>query len=170
VFGLIIAGVDPGKTGAMVTLFEDGSTVVDRVRLVSAKGTKTKPDYPFWARSWSSSIQMNGPDVFVMEQVQARPGQGVTSMFSFGKAQGFALGVIMTASPVPVQYAYPSVWKAALGLIGFDKSMSVTVALDLVPSIRLELERKLKGNTADVRHGIAEAALLAYYGRMTIRG
>jgi crossover junction endodeoxyribonuclease RuvC len=167
---LIFCGVDPGKTGAMVTLFEDGSTVVDRVPIEKRKGKKDRPDFPLWARLWSSSIQMNGPDVFVMEQVEARPGQGVTSMFSFGKAQGFAMGVIMTAAPVPVQYAYPAVWKTALGLIGLDKSASIAAAFDLVPSIRPELERKLKGNTADVKHGIAEAALLAYYGRMTIRG
>lgn len=167
---MIITGVDPGKTGAMVTLFEDGSTVVDRVPLVTVKGQKTRPDYPAWAKSWASSLYMNGPDVVVMEKVQARPGQGVTSMFSFGETKGFAMGVIMTGCPAPMQYAYPSVWKEALGLIGLDKSASIGKALELVPSIQKELERKLKGNTADVKHGIAEAALLAYYGRMTIRG
>lgn len=167
---MIITGVDPGKTGAMVTLFEDGSTVVDRVPLVTIKGQKTEPDFPVWARSWAASVFMNAPDVIVMEKVQARPGQGVTSMFSFGKVQGFAMGVIMARCNAPMQYAYPSVWKEALGLIGLDKSASVGKALELVPSIQKELERKLKGNTADVKHGIAEAALLAYYGRMTIRG
>jgi len=167
---LIICGVDPGKTGAMVTLFEDGSTVVDRVPIEKRQGKKDRPNYPAWARSWSISIQMNGPDVFVMEEVGARPGQGVTAMFSFGKSAGFAMGVIQATSTAPVQYAYPMVWKTALGLAGFDKSRSVELALNLVPSIRSEIERKLKGNTAEVRHGIAEAALLAYYGRMTIRG
>lgn len=167
---MIITGIDPGKTGAMVTLFEDGSTVVDRVPIEKRKGKKDRPDFPVWSRAWATSIGFNCPDVFVMEQVEARPGQGVTSMFSFGKSQGFAMGIVMTASAAPVQYAYPSVWKAALGLAGFDKSFSVKLAVELVPSIQAELERKLKGNTADVRHGIAEAALLAYYGRMTIRG
>jgi len=166
---MIIAGLDPGKTGAMVTLFEDGSTLVDRVPIEKRKGKKDRPDYPAWSRAWCGSLAFNCPDVVVIEQVEARPGQGVTSMFSFGKSMGFAMGTVLS-SGCPVQYAYPAVWKAKLGLAGFDKSASVTLAVQLVPSILQELERKLKGNTADVRHGIAEAALLAYYGRMTIAG
>lgn len=154
----------------MVTLFEDGSTVVDRVPIEKRQGKKDRPDYPAWAATWCGSISFNCPDVFVMEEVGARPGQGVTAMFSFGKSAGFAMGLLMASSRAPVQFALPMVWKPALGLAGLDKSASVGLALELVPSIRPELERKLKGNTADVKHGIAEAALLAYYGRMTIRG
>lgn len=167
---MILTGIDPGKTGAMVTLFEDGSTLVDRVPIEKRKGKKDRPDYPLWASSWVTSIQFNCPDVFVIEQVEARPGQGVTSMFSFGKTMGFAMGLAMASGTAPVQYAYPSVWKTALHLIGMDKSASVGRALELVPSIRSEIERKMKGNTQQVREGIAEAALLAYYGKMTIRG
>ena len=166
---MIFAGIDPGKTGAMVTLFEDGSTIIDRVPIEKRKGKKDRPDYPLWARSWTTSIGFNSPDVFVIEQVEARPGQGVTSMFSFGKSMGFAMGTAL-ASGIPVQYAYPAVWKAKLGLLGAGKSESVKLALELVPSIFWEIESKVKGNTLDVKHGIAEAALLAYYGRMTIAG
>lgn len=166
---MILCGIDPGKTGAMVTLFEDGSTLIDRVPIERRKGKKDRPDYPLWARSWASSISFNAPDVFVIEQVEARPRQGVTSMFSFGKSMGFAMGVAL-ASGLPVQYAYPGVWKAKLGLLGADKRASLALASELVPSILPELQRKLVGNTLEVKHGIAEAALLAYYGRMTISG
>lgn len=162
---MIIAGIDPGKTGAMVTLFEDGSTIVDRVPLTS--GSKPRPDYPAWAGAWRSSIDFNRPDVFMMELVEARPGQGVVSMFNFGKALGFAMGVVLPFG-IPVHYERPSVWKAKMGLVGFDKSASVALARNLVPSIIPELDRKLKGNTAEVKHGIAEAALLAYYALKTI--
>ena len=164
---MIVSGVDPGKTGAMVTLFEDGSTIVDRVPIETRKGAKSRPDYPGWASSWRSSIDFNRPDVFMMELVEARPGQGVTSMFSFGKAMGFAMGVIL-GFEIPVQYERPSVWKTKMGLAGYDKSASITLARELVPSIIPELDRRLKGNTAEVKHGIAEAALLAYYGLKTI--
>lgn len=171
---MIIAGIDPGKTGAMVTLFEDGSTIVARVPLLSkpsvSRGKKTvkmRPDWVAWARTWRQQIDFNSPDVFMMEQVEARPGQGVTSMFSFGKATGFAMACIMYAG-VPIHYARPNVWKDKMGLAGFDKSASVDLALRLVPSLAIELQAR-RGNPADVRHGIAEAGLLAYYGMMTIR-
>jgi crossover junction endodeoxyribonuclease RuvC len=165
---MIITALDPGKTGAMVTLFEDGSTLVNRVPLIKRTGKKSVPDYPLWAASWSASLTFNQPDVYVFEHVQARPGQGVVSMFSFGKVMGFAMGVAMTACPVPVHYATPSVWKDKLGLIGFDKSRSITLALELVPSLAADMNQK--GTTKDVRHGIAEAGLLAYYGHMSIAG
>ena len=165
---MIVSGVDPGKTGAMVTLFEDGSSIVDRVPLRNGpKGKGPRPDYPAWATSWRSSIDFNRPDVFMMEEVEARPGQGVVSMFSFGKTMGFAMGVIL-GFEIPVHYERPSIWKAKMGLVGFDKSASVSLARELVPSIIPELDRKLKGNTAEVKHGIAEAALLAYYAVKTI--
>jgi len=165
---LIIGALDPGKTGAMLILFEDGSVYVDRVPLITRTGKKSVPDYPLWAKNWRNSIFFNSPDVWMLEHVQARPGQGVVSMFSFGKVYGFAMGAIMASSAAPVHYAAPSVWKADLGLIGFDKSRSIDLGLELVPSIAPELSRK--GVTKDIRHGIAEAALLAYYCKMKIAG
>lgn len=164
---MLVAGIDPGKTGAMVTLFEDGSTVVDRVPLVKTPTGRVRPNYEEWARGWQASISFSRPDVFMLELVEARPGQGVTSMFNFGKTLGFAMGVIM-CSGIPVHQERPNVWKAKLGLVGFDKAASVALARKLVPSIVPELDSKRRGNTADVRHGIAEAALLSYYGLMTI--
>lgn len=165
---MIVAGIDPGKTGAMVTLFEDGSTVVDRVPRHDFKDdTKGRPKYANWALSWKASIEFNQPDIFVMELVEARPGQGVVSMFSFGKVAGFAMGVAM-CSGIPVHQTRPMEWKTKLSLVGLNKDSSVILARRLVPSISAELDRKLKGNTADVKHGIAEAALLAYWGLMTI--
>jgi len=165
---MIISGVDPGKTGAMVTLFEDGSTIVDRVPIEKVKGKKDRPHFLDWSRTWRASIDFNQPDIFMVEQVGARPEQGSVATFNFGKSMGFAMGIIY-AYDIPVHYETPSVWKEKMGLVGFDKSASITLARDLVPSIVPELDRKLKGNTAEVKHGIAEAALLAYYAKKTIR-
>lgn len=166
---MIVAGIDPGKTGAMVTLFEDGSTIIDRIPLRRGATPKSKlrPDYEEWSRNWRRSLDFNRPDMFFMELVEARPEQGTVSMFSFGKVMGFAMGLI-SAYDAPIHYERPAIWKAKMGLIGYDKSASIALARDLVPSIIPELDRKLKGNTSDVKHGIAEAALLAYYSVMTI--
>lgn len=171
---MILAAVDPGKTGAMVTLFEDGSTTVNRVPLIvgekkGGKVGKTKADFPLWWSRWSLSLAFNGVDVAILEKVGARPEQGSVSMFNFGYVTGFA-HAILCSSGVPVHHALPAVWKDKMGLTGQNKSKSVAMALDLVPSLEPELLSKAKGNTADVRHGIAEAGLLAYYGMMTIAG
>lgn len=171
---MIIAGIDPGKTGAMVTLFEDGSTIVDRVPKLSvpAKGTqskvKIKPDWVEWGRRWRSSILFNGPDVFMIEDVHGWKGQAAGASFSFGKAMGFALATVMYLD-VPIHYAPPNVWKIKLGLTSLDKEASVELARTLIPSLIPEL-LPVRGNPADARAGVAEAGLLAYYGMMTIAG
>lgn len=161
---MIIAGLDPGKTGALVTLFEDGSTVVDRVPLLPPlKGGKksTLPDYQAWSRNWRMSLEFNRPDVIVMEKVGAWSGQGVKSVFSFGKSTGFALATIYYID-VPIHDAEPNVWKPRMGLSN-DKALSIEQARELIPSLIPHLTRKKDD-------GVAEAGLLAYFGRMTIRG
>jgi hypothetical protein len=169
---LIISGIDPGRTGAMVTLFEDGSTVVDRVPLIKVERAKKaaimKPDWKAWGALWRMSVVLNAPDVFVMEDVHGWKGQAAGASFSFGKAMGFALASIM-AHDAPIHYAPPGVWKIKLGLMGMDKAASVVLARSLIPSLIPELIER-RGNPADVRGGVAEAGLLAYYAKMTISG
>src|SRR3954453_19372725 len=50
-----------------------------------------------------------------VEQVSAMPGQGVSSMFAFGKAYGIILGVIATRS-IPVTLVQAAKWKRALNI------------------------------------------------------
>lgn len=176
---MIIAGIDPGKTGAMVTLFEDGSTIIDRVPKLSGpskgkdkagrpKPGKVNPDWIEWGRRWRSSILFNAPDVFVIENVHGWKGQAAGASFSFGKAMGFALATAMCID-VPIHYAPPNVWKIKLGLASLDKEASVELARQLIPSLIPAL-LPVRGNPVDARAGVAEAGLLAYYGKLTIAG
>ena len=163
---MIIVGADPGKHGAMVTLFEDGSTIVDRVPLFQPpipKGKKSKaklPEERLWARQWRQSLLFTQPDVFVVERVGAWTGQGINSIFSFGRSTGFMTALLMYVD-APIHPADPNVWKAKLGLQGQPKSASIVLARELIPSLAPELTRAMDD-------GVAEAGLLAYYGRMTI--
>jgi crossover junction endodeoxyribonuclease RuvC len=50
-----------------------------------------------------------------VEQVNAMPGQGVTSMFSFGRAAGVIDGELGAMGVDPV-YVVPRVWQNAVGL------------------------------------------------------
>jgi len=92
-------------------------------------------------------------DQAVIEQVAARPGQGVTSAFTFGRATGAveALAVLMAETVI---WTAPSVWKKDLGL-GTEKRDS----LDLC---RLRFGTAFTF-TALSDDGVAEAALLAYH-------
>jgi crossover junction endodeoxyribonuclease RuvC len=92
-------------------------------------------------------------DQAVIEQVSARPGQGVTSSFTFGRATG-AIETLAQLMAETVVWTTPSVWKKDLGL-GTEKRDS------------LDLCRLRFGDAFTFRaisdDGVAEAALLAYH-------
>lgn len=90
----------------------------------------------------------------VIEQVAAMPGQGVSSMFSFGHSFGVAVGV---AESLLVQTAYvaPRTWKKHLHLTK-EKAYSLTLARQFYPAARQHLTRKKD-------EGRAEAILLGRY-------
>lgn len=145
----LIVGVDPGKSGAIALLTIDGDLVdaydmpvvdglISPAVLASYEGWRTTP-YRFHA---------------VIEDVHAMPGQGVTSMFSFGRSVGVVEGVF-GALGVPVTRVAPAKWKKSFGL-SRDKGESRRRALELWPSSARLFER-VKDD------GRAEAALIALW-------
>lgn len=152
---VITVGIDPGKTGAMVILYPDNSVQVHRVPLTKLRG-KEQPAWVSWKVSWENALKYAEPDMIVIEDVAARPGQGVTSMFNFGKTLGFVNAIAL--GRCPVHYVTPTVWKGKMGLLKSDKNASREMVRRLLPSITSEVER-VKDD------GVAEAALLTYYGR-----
>jgi crossover junction endodeoxyribonuclease RuvC len=93
-----------------------------------------------------------------VERVHAMPGQGVTSMFSFGFAAG-SLQQALASAEIPVTLVTPASWKAIYGLRGGreNKDMSRTKASELFPGCEHLWARKKDD-------GRAEAVLLAHYG------
>jgi len=156
---MTVAGIDPGKTGAMVILYPDDSTMVCRVPLQKLRG-KEQPAWAKWWDNWDFALGEVRPDLLLIEEVSARPGQGVTSMFNFGQTLGF-IKALAAAGPCPFQFVTPAVWKGKMGLLKSDKNASREMARRLLPSIAADIER-VKDD------GVAEAALLAYYGRQFI--
>ena len=86
-------------------------------------------------------------------------GQGVTSMFNFGKSAGFIEGVLR-AYNIPFQLVPPKTWKKEFSL-GSDKAQSIEVCKRLFPKVNL-----LRTDKCRKEHdGMAEALLMAEYGR-----
>lgn len=153
---MIVAGIDPGKSGALAITYPDGSVQAFDVPRVKLKG-KDVPAWQEWQRSWSGAFDFAGVDLVVIEDVAARPGQGVTSMFTFGRTLGF-VHALAVASGAAVQTVSPSVWKGKLGLLNSSKGASREKATALYPK-----SVGLLGRVKD--DGRAEAILLAHYGR-----
>ena len=147
-------GIDPGLSGAIGFYFPETSSRVAVYDAPIAGGEINAPGL-------ADLINTHQPTVAIIERVSARPGQGVSSMFNFGRACGVVAGVVGTLK-IPVHFVTPQTWKKYFRLSA-DKEESRALALRLFPACADSF--KLKKH-----HGRAEAALIAKFGAETIGG
>lgn len=140
-------GVDPGKRGGYCWIMDGQVT--------------TRPwDDVFFAQDMHCLAMMDEPKVAAVEKVGAMPGQGVTSMFSFGQSFGFILGVL-TALGIGYQLVPPTLWKREFGLLHTEKQASVDVAKRLFPGVSLLPSDRCRKES----DGMSDSLLLAEYAR-----
>jgi crossover junction endodeoxyribonuclease RuvC len=159
---MIFVGFDPGKTGAMAALTEQGELFeYERFPLLK-DGKKSELDIPGIAAWLADRVAgCGGKMVVTIEKVHAMPGQGVTSMFSFGRSLGIIEGIVVTHG-CPRIYAPPRTWQAML-LEGKErgkasKHSAAVAAVELWPELSKIMQ--VKANWP-----IADAALIAEFGR-----
>ena len=107
-------GIDPGLSGALAFFSPGGAMEVFDMPTHTVKSNgknRRKIDFHGLAaivRDRAAFIHAG-----LIEEVNAMPGQGVTSMFSFGKAAG-AVEMALAALQVPYDMVTPQKWKKAL--------------------------------------------------------
>ena len=84
----------------------------------------------------------------VVEQVNAMPGQGVTSMFNFGQTFGAIKGVCAALS-LPIFFVRPAKWKKHFELINASKDASRTKVIEMYPFLSHDLAKKKDVNKSD---------------------
>lgn len=148
-----IIGIDPGLSGAIAYLTPTDLQVWDMPTLEIIRGKKKKRELDELALA-DILEDLNGK-VF-LEKVGAMPGQGVSSMFSFGQSYGVVRGII-AAYQMERELVPPATWKAKLK-VRKGKDAARLRASELMP--------KYSGLWPLKKHdGRAEAALIAYYGQ-----
>jgi len=159
----VIVGIDPGAHGALAFLPERGTPwVMDMPTVQVKRGKRTiNRVEPAVIGAVLRGTLVGNDIVASVEQVGAMPGQGVSSMFEFGRSFGAVLGVLAALS-VPVTMTPPQTWKRAMG-VSADKTGSRASALRLWPELAAELAR-VKDD------GRAEALLIAEHYRRTSEG
>tara|TARA_Y100000591_G_scaffold290422_1_gene276218 strand:+ start:220 stop:711 length:492 start_codon:yes stop_codon:yes gene_type:complete len=144
-----ILGIDPGLSGAIAIL--EKKKVLSLFDMpVMAEGKKNKKQLN--SAQLVNIIRENsiGDDeiVVVVEQVNAMPGQGVTSMFNFGQTFGAIKGVC-AALNLPIFFVRPSKWKKYFELINSSKDSSRTKVIEMYPSLSSQLAKKKDVNKSD---------------------
>ncbi|EAW2652114.1 crossover junction endodeoxyribonuclease RuvC [Salmonella enterica] len=147
-----VLGIDPGCSGSLVLITEQGH-YIDHLAMPTIKvGTKSRVNGAAVA-AW---VRQYGITHAYLEQVGAMPGQGTASMFTFGHAAGVAEGILQGLN-IPYTLVTPQAWKKSAGLIGSDKDAARSRAIQLYPELRA-LDAKAKGQA------IADALLIARHG------
>ena len=92
-----IFGIDPGLAGAIAILEEKKVIdVIDLPTMSDGKKNKKQLNSAHLSQYISNNIIDINRTVVVVEQVNAMPGQGVTSMFNFGQTFGAIKGISAT--------------------------------------------------------------------------
>jgi len=147
-----IAAVDPGVSGSIVIMDSDGAYIAHIIMPTLKIGTKNRVN----GAALAGFISFYELSHCYLEKVQAMPGQGVSSMFSFGHSAGLIEG-IFTGAGIPLTLVTPQKWKKHAGLIGSEKDAARSRAAHLYPMIR-DLDLKGKGQA------IADALMIGRCG------
>ena len=149
----MIIGVDPGFKGAIAYYTPKSLHIADMPILTLERGGKTKNEIDAHALN-KLFLPYKTASVFV-EAVNSMPGQGVSSVFAFGKGYGIILG-ILAANSISYTLVPPQRWKKALN-VPAAKDGSRARASQLLPAYS-DLWKRVKDD------GRSEAALIALYG------
>ncbi len=144
-----IFGIDPGLSGAIAVL--ENEVVLDIIDLpVMSEGKKNKRQLNSAQLSqyMSKNVENIHKTSVVVEQVNAMPGQGVTSMFNFGQTFGAIKGISATLK-LPIFFVRPAKWKKHFDLINSSKDASRTKAIEIYPSLAEKLSKKKDVNKSD---------------------
>jgi crossover junction endodeoxyribonuclease RuvC len=152
----MIIGIDPGCSGAIVVMTEGGNYVAHLNMPTIKVGTKSRVNGAAVAAFLRETIGEFNAHAY-LEQVGAMPGQGVSSMFTFGHAAGVVEGLLQGLG-IPYSLITPQAWKRRAGLIGSDKDAARSRAIQLFPDLRI-LDLKGKGQA------VADAILIARFGQ-----
>lgn len=148
---MIVAGIDVGATGGVAFINTDTGAVEAHV-----SGD---------AHTLAELLRFNRPGYTVVEKVGAMPGQGVTSMFSFGQRFGEILGVL-AALQLPHALVRPQAWCKVMhmGISGDEpKKKSLEAVRMFFPGVDLKATSRCR----TPHSGKVDALLIAEYARRT---
>ena len=146
-----IIGIDPGLSGGIAVLENNKVTnIFDMPVMSEGKKNKRQLNSAQLVKILKDNFKNDKEEdvSVVVEQVNAMPGQGVTSMFNFGQSFGAIKG-ICAALGLSIFFVRPAKWKKHFELINSAKDASRTKAIEIYPAISDKLSKKKDVNKSD---------------------
>lgn len=145
---MIYLGIDPGKSGGVVTLWENSEFAAPKVdKMPDPAGLLAL------LKDAASCPTANEDGVIcALELVHSMPHDGRSSLWKFARHYGH-IEMALMAAKIPYRYVRPLEWQDEFDCrTGGDKRVSKAKAQELFPDIK-------------VTHAVADALLLAEYAR-----
>jgi crossover junction endodeoxyribonuclease RuvC len=159
----IYVGIDPGITGAIAILGNEGQFIhALRVPIIEAGNARKEYDLRQMSNIFLDVMTNTEEKISCwIEKQTTAPGDGRVGIFRFGIGYGMWQG-LLTGLGVPFEFVTPQRWQGAM-LAGHPRSgrdqikvSAVAVAKNLFPPIPIKFKKDW---------GMADAALIAEYGR-----
>jgi crossover junction endodeoxyribonuclease RuvC len=158
----MIVGIDPGASGAIAWLSDDGHLVtVEDLPVAKVKVGKTMRSRMLPAALAAMLVQRRPAAVF-LEEVQPMGTNGSIANFSLGKSAGLIEGIVAGLG-IPLTMVRPKDWQKHYGLSGGDKGSSRARAMQIWPG-SVDSFARVKDD------GRAEAALIGLWGTHRMQG
>jgi crossover junction endodeoxyribonuclease RuvC len=147
-----IMAIDPGMGGGIA--FIDTKTNLTWAAPIPVLGKQID------LADLAGQISYCKPHLIVLEKVHSMPGQGVASMFTFGKGYGSLLG-IAAALRISCEEVTPQKWKGVvLSGTAKDKDAAIAYCRRVFPDIKL-----VQPGCRVAHTGVADALCLLEYAR-----
>ena len=146
---MIIFGIDPGVSGA-ISVLEDKKIleVFEMPTMIDGKKNKKQVNGAQVTHLIKQQLKSNKEISVIVERVNAMPGQGVVSMFSFGQSFGIIKGICAALS-LSIYFVRPLKWKQHFDLVKTNKDASRTKVIEIYPEISSKISKKKDSNKAD---------------------
>lgn len=151
---VIYLGIDPGKSGGLVSITLSSGKARASVNTVPMPSTER--DIWDWFDTWDW-IPGTDPTYAVIEKVRSSPQQGVVSSFTFGRGYG-SLCMALTAADISFEEVRPQVWLRAMGIPPRKKKESNSQWKNRLKAIAQQLYPKL-----EITLATADALLIATF-------
>lgn len=158
----LVLGVDPGLSGALCLYNPTNGdiSIMDMPTHTVTTNGKKKRRLDLYSLGTMLDYRRNDIARAYIEAPTSRPGEGVTSAFTFGFCCG-AVQSAVAANLIPMELIPPAKWKRDMGL-NQDKDASRRKASMIAPKYHGLWER-VKDD------GRAESFLIAYYGAKLLK-
>lgn len=156
-------GVDPGLDGGIVVLDKAG-------RVTGMMVMPRTEDGRIDTLALRSSVPLTTADTLLaVEKTWAFPGQGVVSVFTFGRVSGHIIGALEMLLGVKAWEISPQVWqKPTIGRVDDPKAACRAYVADHFPDVDLKYSKKTGQPSNRVKNphqGLVDALVIADYAR-----